>query len=162
MRAVVDTNVAVTANGKSPQASLLCRKVCIERILQLEQNGKIVLDDSWLVLREYKDNLSESGQPGVGDNFLLWVLQNWKNPNASELHTLARDMDHPEDLLAFPVDPDLVDFDRNDRKFAALAIVSDAPVWNAVDPDWWEFHAALQRNGIQVEFLCSDFIAAQN
>jgi hypothetical protein len=162
MRAVVDTNVAVTANGKSPQASLLCRQVCIERLLQLKQKGKIVLDDSWLVLREYKDNLSESGQPGVGDAFLLWVLQNWKNPNASELFTLARDSDHPEKYSAFPEDHDLVNFDRKDRKFAALAIVSDAPVWNAVDPDWWEYRAALQRNGIQIEFMCPDFIAAEN
>jgi hypothetical protein len=162
MRAVVDTNVAVTANGKSPQASLLCKRACIERLLQLKQNGKIVLDDFWLVLREYKDNLSESGQPGVGDAFLLWVLQNWKNPNASEIYTLARAPDHPENYLAFPVDRDLVDFDRNDRKFAALAIVSGAPVWNAVDPDWWENRTALQRNGIQIEFLCPNFIAAEN
>ena len=162
MRAVVDTNVVVTANGKSPQASLLCRQACVERLLQLKQNGKIVLDDSWLVLREYKDNLSESGQPGVGDAFLLWVLQNWKNPSASELHTLATDPDHPENLSVFPVNLDLVDFDRSDRKFAALALVSDAPVWNAVDPDWWEYREALQRNGIQVEFLCPDFIAAEN
>jgi hypothetical protein len=162
MRAVVDTNVVVTANGKSPQASLLCRQACVERLLQLKQNGKIVLDDSWLVIREYKDNLSESGQPGVGDAFLLWVLQNWKNPDATEIHTLIRDTDHPENFMVFPKDRNLVDFDRNDRKFAALAIVSGAPVWNAVDPDWWEYKTELHRNGVQVEFLCPDFIAPEN
>lgn len=162
MRAVVDTNVAVTANGKSPQASLLCRRACIERLLQLKQNGKIVLDNSWLVLREYKNNLSENGQPGVGDAFLLWVLQNWMNPNISEIYKLDRISNDSEDYSAFPKDGDLADFDRSDRKFAALAVVSGAPVWNAVDPDWWEYREALQRNGIQVEFLCPDFIAGEN
>jgi hypothetical protein len=161
MKAVVDTNVAVTANGHSIQASLVCVQTCVQSLLQLREVGKIVLDDSWLVIREYKDNLSEGGQPGVGDAFLLWVLQNWKNSKASELYHLDCDQQKPEDFSAFPRDPVLETFDREDRKFAALAAISGAPIWNAVDRDWWEYREAFKRNGIQIDFLCPECLSAE-
>jgi len=161
MRAVVDTNVAVTANGHSVQASLVCVHTCVTRLLQLHERGKIILDTSWLVIREYKDNLSQSGQPGVGDAFLLWVLQNWKNPEVSEIYHLDCDQQNPEDFVAFPKDPVLEPFDREDRKFAALAAISGAPVWDAVDPDWWEYREAFQRHGIQIDFLCPEYLAVE-
>jgi hypothetical protein len=161
MRAVVDTNVAVTANGHSVQASLECIRACVARLIQLRERGKIILDASWLVIGEYKDNLSQSGQPGVGDAFLLWVLQNWKNPTASEVHYLDCDPLNPEDFPAFPKDPALVTFDQKDRKFAALAAISGAPVWDAVDPDWWEYRDVFQRHDIRIDFLCPDFLASE-
>lgn len=157
MRAIVDTNVAVTANGRSAQASLPCVRACVQRLLTLRENGKIVLDTSWHVLREYKDNLSETGQPGVGDAFLLWVLQNWANPLLSELYSLDYDPQDRENFVVFPRDPELAQFDPSDRKFVALAIVSDAPILNAVDSDWHNSDHILRRFGVYVDFICPEY-----
>jgi hypothetical protein len=154
MRAIVDTNVAVTANGKSLQASSSCVRSCIERLLSIQRTGKIVLDSAWLVIREYKDNLSEGGQPGVGDAFLLWVLQNWMNPIICELHALEISAETPDEFAAFPDAPDLAHFDRSDRKFIALAVVSNTPIYTAVDSDFWDHQEALAKHQIQIEFVC--------
>jgi hypothetical protein len=155
-RAVIDTNLAITANGKAPQASRNCQRECIAFLIDLMSHKRIVLDDDWNIIREYKNNLNESGQPGTGDAFLLWVLQNRRNPEVSELVHITPDPDRPLNFLEFPSDPALDRFDDSDRKFVAVAVVSNTPVWNAVDSDWWLFYNALQRNGVQVVCICPD------
>ncbi len=71
MMVVVDTNVAVVANGHSEQASQDCVRNCAERLYQITSGSKkLVLDDQWRIIGEYRDNLRSSGQPGVGDAFL--------------------------------------------------------------------------------------------
>jgi imidazolonepropionase-like amidohydrolase len=54
----------------------------------------------------------------------------------------------------FPDDPALADFDRSDRKFAALARNAKAPVATATDSDWLNHRAALVRHAIAVDFIC--------
>ena len=56
----------------------------------------------------------------------------------------------------FPSDPELVNFDPSDRKFVAAARNSGARVVNSTDPDWLEHKAALNRNGVQIEFVCTE------
>lgn len=158
MKAIVDTNVAVTANGQSQQADLSCVRACIENLLHIQKGRKMVLDTSWHVIREYKDNLSESGQPGVGDAFLLWVLQNWANPDICELHILKM---KDQEFADFPITPDLAQFDRSDRKFIALAVVSNAPIHTAVDQDFWDYKDALAKHQIRVEFVCPNQFGAK-
>jgi hypothetical protein len=65
-----------------------------------------------------------------------------------------------EDFAEFPDDPELTDFDRNDRKFAAVALASlQAPtVLNALDSDWADSHVALVRNGLSIRFLCPQHV----
>lgn len=157
MRAIVDTNVAVVANGKSPQADLLCVRACVEQLLSIQRNGKIVLDEAWEVIREYRDNLSEHGQPGMGDAFFLWVLQNWKNPNICELYALAIEDHEPREFIAFPKTSALAGFDPADKKFVALAVVAQAPIYTAVDPGFWDYKEALAAHNISVEFVCPDY-----
>ena len=161
MIAIVDSNVPIIANGHSDQASEACVSACVLRLESLTESGKVVLDTNWRVLREYQANLNVNRQAGPGDQFLLWVLRNRRNPERCPLFPLD-EMEGERSFLQFPDDPALSSFDPADRKFVALAVVSGAPVWNAVDPDWWECIEALNRNGIQVEFLCPDFIAAEN
>ena len=51
MAVIVDTNVAVVANGQSSQASPNCVDTCInrvERIIRGEE--KLVLDNRWMIL----------------------------------------------------------------------------------------------------------------
>ena len=66
MAVIVDTNVAVVANGQSPQASPNCVDTCInrvERIIRGEE--KLALDNRWIILSEYIRNLRSSGEPGA-------------------------------------------------------------------------------------------------
>ncbi len=54
---------------------------CNERLGQIMSGKvKLVLDDMWRIIGEYMQNLRSSGEPGVGDAFLRWVLTNKDNP----------------------------------------------------------------------------------
>lgn len=70
---VVDVNVAIVANLKSPQADNECISACIDALEKIVQGGVIVLDDGWKILREYQRYYRQSGQPGLGDYFIKWV-----------------------------------------------------------------------------------------
>ena len=154
---IVDTNVPAVANRKSEQASPTCVLTCIKKIREIQQEEYIlVLDDQWQILSEYKSNLDESGQPGVGDVFLKWTLTNWSNPNRCEMVKITP---HPVfSFTEFPQDEALYAFDLSDRKFVAVALAhpQKPPVLNAVDTDWWHYHLILARYGIRIEFLCLD------
>ena len=156
IRAVVDTNVAIVANNKSPQASRECVQQCIKRLEDLKQNGIVILDSEWRIIKEYQNELCDHGKLDAGDEFLVWILKNRKNPEKSELYSLHADPENEGSFLEFPKDTGLEKFHRKDRKFVAVAIVSGAPIWNAADSDWWMYKEALERNHIKVEFLCPD------
>ena len=82
MACVVDTNVLIAANRENcPQATLECQLVCVYELQSIEKNGVLVIDSEWHILKEYMRKVSSSGQPGVGDAFLKWVLQNQSNSN---------------------------------------------------------------------------------
>ena len=77
MAVIVDTNVAVVANGQSPQASSNSIDTCIYRIEAIIRGEeKLVLDNGWIILGEYLRNLRSSGEPGAGDRLLRWILAN--------------------------------------------------------------------------------------
>ena len=65
MMVIVDTNVAVVANGKSEQASEECVDTCIGRLEQIIRGEtKLVLDADWNNSRRVlKRNLNSSGKP---------------------------------------------------------------------------------------------------
>jgi len=155
MHYLIDTNVPLAANGKS-DAGPACVLAAVQRLISLQADEKLVLDTSFLILKEYQNKLSPTGQPGVGDAFLLWAWRNHTNPRHCELITLEVAEDNS--FLAFPTDPALMAFDPADRKFVAAALTHEAnpPVVNATDKDWHEHHAALTSNGVRVEFLCPE------
>jgi hypothetical protein len=80
---------------------------------------KLVLDDMWRIIGEYMQNLRRSGEPGVGDAFLRWVLTNKDNPQRCDLVTITP---VENDFREFPADAALSDFDPSDRKFIAVAL----------------------------------------
>ena len=81
MTVAVDTNVGVAANDRdAKQASPGCVIECVRRLQRLMRDDAVAIDDQWLIIREYQGNLRSSGQPGVGDAFLKWVLSNQRNP----------------------------------------------------------------------------------
>jgi len=160
MRVVVDTNVPVVANGKSEQASPKCVKNCAVRLRKLTQKDKLVLDDSWLIIKEYMANLRSSGQPGSGDAFLKWVLSNYSNPKFCELVQITPKNSAEMDFEEFPSDSALENFHSTDKKFVAVALAhpDKPPILQAVDTEWWKMREALGLAGITIDFLCENDI----
>ena len=157
MRVIVDTNVAVVANGGSGQASEECEETCINRLQEITTGEiKLALDDHRRIIEEYRGNLSPHGQPGVGDAFLKWVETNWTNPRWCDLVPITPVDGLENEFEEFPDDPALEDFDPDDRKFIAVALahLEKPPILQAVDSKWLDFRDALHRSGVTVEFIC--------
>lgn len=158
---VVDTNVAKVASGRkeSPQATPNCVNTCIKRLEGIVRGEeKLVLDNKWIIISEYKDNLRSSGEPGAGDRFLLWILRN--KDTKCDLVSITPVDGSENEFEEFPDDPALENFDPDDRKFIAVALAhcEKPPILQAVDTQWWDFRDALRENGVTVEFICEDDI----
>jgi hypothetical protein len=154
---VIDTNVLVAANGKSEQIGPNCVLACIAALEEAINHKQVLVDSGMRIFEEYRRNASLSGQPGPGDAFIKWLWSNQANPRHCEQVGITPKED-PEDFEEFPADPRLAGFDRADRKFVAVALVSDRhpAVLNATDSDWWNFRIPLKANGLNIEFLCPD------
>jgi predicted nucleic acid-binding protein len=155
MKVIIDTNVAKVANGKSVQASPNCVLDCIQHLRQvLNSTTTLVLDDyqTRLIFDEYKSELNTSGQPGVGDAFLKWVLLN----QFTKCEFVTITPDPQRGFVEFPNDPALATFDPKDRKFIAVAAAHSThpPILQAVDAKWWLLRAELAQNQITIEFVC--------
>jgi hypothetical protein len=158
MHIVIDTNVLVVANNRNcEQASPTCISTCVSRLRQIEQEGIVILDSKWRILKQYMDNARSAGQPVFGDAFLRWLLTNQANPKHCEVVEITPT--GQDNFAEFPQDPDLAKFDPSDRKFVAVALAHPAnpPILNAVDSDWRDFYPQLSRFGVKVEFLCPEF-----
>jgi hypothetical protein len=148
MTFVVETNVALVANRMAPQASPGCILACTRILNGIMESERIAIDDRWEVISEYKKKLRSSGEPGIGDAFLRFVLTNLQNPTRCDAVRMAD----------FPNSPILNSFHSKDRKFVQVALAHpDRPViLNAVDTDWRPFEAHLLSHGVRVEFLCPE------
>ena len=62
----------------------------------------------------------------------------------------------------FPDDPALASFDRDDRKFVAVACASGGSpsIVNATDTDWWEYREVLEEHGVAIHFLCPELMTS--
>ena len=157
MTVIVDTNVAVVANGKSEQASWDCEVSCIDKLLEITGGKlKLAVDDQRRIIDEYRNKLSPDGQPGVGDAFLKWVEINWTNEERCDRASITPVENSDTDFREFPEDPALQTFDPDDRKFIAVALAhpEQPPILQATDTQWWDFRESLYRNGVKVEFIC--------
>lgn len=161
---IVDTNVPVTANRAvdvddiQTKEMAACVLSCVEAIETVMARGGLILDADNEIFDEYRRHLSLKGQPGVGDMFLKWVHDHqWNLPaeDRVKLHKTGEDYDD------FPEHEGLLDFDRADRKFIALAHAHPArpEILQALDSKWWGWKGALRECGIQVRFLCPECIA---
>lgn len=152
-RWTIDTNVPVVANGRDDEERPIahrCRQATIAFLIRFLNNRECaVVDSAGEIEKEYRRYLNRTGQPGVGDRFFQELLL---NPSLCERVELPRRADGEYADLPQPV----IDsgFDRDDRKFAALARRERIPVANAVDSDWLDARELLSGNGIRVKFLC--------
>ena len=115
----------------------------------LENRECALIDQAGEIEAEYRRYLNPQGQPGVGDRFYQEILRNANLLERIELpkHANGEYADLPQPVAAST-------FDRDDRKFAALAKREAVPVVNAVDSDWLDEITLLTASDIEVEFLC--------
>jgi len=153
---ILDTNVLVVANGNAPQMCDDDINICEEFIISLYNNSLIFIDSEYLIFEEYFKNINRSGQPGLGDAFAKWLFDNQYNKNVCEI-VIITPLDNEGTLfLEFDLEGDLINFDRSDRKFIAVAIASSniPEICNASDSDWWDFKELLNSLGIKIKFIC--------
>ena len=147
---VVDTNVAIAANGRDTHADGCCRSACREKLADLAENGIVAVDDAGLIFEEYRNNLYFSGMPGVGDAFFKHVFNYQHQDNRVRRVTLTPSEDDRKGYEELPVN----NLDRSDRKFLAVAVVASAVVLNATDSDWHEHENLMDDLEVEVEQLC--------
>jgi len=155
MHRVIDTNVLIVANNReSPQASYECIISCIKWLQSFEKSGILVIDNNWLIIKEYQNKVNSSGQPGVGDAFLKWILLNRSNPHRCEKVQITQIAEY--EFKEFPKSESLQKFDPSDRKFVAVALTHPQrpAIANAVDFGWNIHKDPLSEHGIEIEFLC--------
>lgn len=156
MRAVIDTNVLLVANGQHKDVSPDCVTECVKRLQAIERCGVTVIDDGFRILGEYQHKTSLNPPKGVGDVFLKYLLRNVSNMDRVEQISLTELAEN--EFVEFPDLALQSVFDAPDRKFAAVAFThsNKPPVWQAADCKWLDWWPALLKYGVEVEFLCPD------
>lgn len=158
IKAVIDTNVLLTANNSHADASPQCVSECVKHLLKIQKHGVVVIDDGYRILSEYQNKTHPNQPKGSGDVFLKWLLRNMGNDTRVEQVHLTETDD--EEFYEFPDQALQPNFDPSDRKFAAVAHAhaDKPPIWQAVDCKWLDWWTALQKKGVTVEFLCPEDI----
>lgn len=156
MKAVIDTNVLLVANGQHADVSEDCVLKCVERLQAIQRSGITVIDDEFRILSEYRNKTRLNPAKGVGDVFLKELLRHAGNPNKVEQVSLTETAQH-----CFAEFPDAAlepEFDAPDRMFVAVAHKhADRPnIWQAADCKWLDWWPSLRKHGLEVEFLCSE------
>ena len=150
MTFVVDTNVAIAANGHGTDADKKCRLVCVQELRSLVAQEIVAIDDRGRVLDEYKKHLSFSGMPGVGDMFFKHVFNNQSQDKYVRRVAVTPTEDAERSFEELPKNT----FDPSDRKFLAVAVAAEAIVLNATDSDWDEQKPLMDELGVEVRQLC--------
>jgi hypothetical protein len=153
MKAVIDTNVLLVANGLHDDVSEDCVIECVRRLETMQKSGVTVIDDGFRILGEYQHKTSPNQPKGVGDVFLKNLLRNAVRIEQVSLTELAEN-----EFDEFPDSSLQSVFDAPDRKFAAVAHVhpDKPPIWQAADCKWLDWWPTLKAKGVIVEFLCPD------
>ena len=156
MKAVIDTNVLLVANGNHAEVSDACVAACVQRLQAMQARGTVMIDDGYRIVSEYLNKNRPKVQKGAGHVFLKWLLQNSANPGRVHLVPLTElGADRYAEFPDAALEPQ---FDAPDRKFAAVANAHpDKPaVWQAADSKWLDWWPALDVKGVRVDFLCAD------
>ncbi|MDO9002393.1 MAG: hypothetical protein Q7V20_02930 [Aquabacterium sp.] len=155
MKAVIDTNVLLVANGLHEDISPDCVIECVKRLQDMQQRGITVIDDGFRILGEYQNKTSLKPARGPGDLFLKWLL---RESGSKKVEQVTLNENTKNCFAEFP-DPALEPlFDAPDRKFAAVAHAHQhkPSIWQAADCKWLDWWPALRAKGVEVDFLCAD------
>ena len=152
---VIDTNVAIVANGTGDgfeKISPACRLAAIELLRRVLKDGIIVVDLQGECQAEYHRHLNPRGQPGVGDLFYREIIQS----HPGRIMRISLEKDGEGQYVNLPREVISSKFDQSDRKFAALGFSCGCQVANATDRDWLEWRHILEAAGLNILFVCSD------
>lgn len=155
MNVVVDTNVAISANGRDTHASLACQYACtafLEELVSHKKRTYIALDELGLIFSEYSSHLHYKGQPGVGDVFFKYLHDHMYLSKKVKRVPITPIDDETRGFDELP--PNTVD--KSDRKFLAAAVVASAEIVNATDTDWHGQVVLFADLGINVQQLCPE------
>ena len=147
---VVDTNVAIAANGRNTHADLQCRLACVEKLEDVCGQQVVVVDDGGLIFDEYKGSLHFAGAPGVGDKFFKHVFDHGYDKSRVRRVLITPCSDDRRGFEELPEN----DLDKSDHKFLATALVAGAAILNATDSDWSEQEALTKHLEVTVRQLC--------
>jgi predicted nucleic acid-binding protein len=148
---VVDTNVAIVANGSSGHVDEQCESACIEALSAVLDRGVVVVDASGHIFNEYLDQLN-LGSRGMGGVFLKHVHDHQYSGERVRRVPITPAGD---DCGFEELPPNR--FDRSDRKFLATAVSGGAEVLNATDSDWAEQRDLTDALGVTVRQLCPQY-----
>jgi hypothetical protein len=154
MTVIVDTNVILVANEQHPDVTEQCVVACARRLERIMIAGRIVIDDGYLILKEYQNKTTPQMGKRPGDAFVKWLLRN--NANAERCQQVKL-VEHAErGFESFPDDERLMSFDPSDRKFVAVAIAhpNHPPIAQAADSKWLGWSSALEDHGVSLDLVC--------
>ena len=164
-KCVVDTNVPIVANllvsnDQKSDIPLNCINACFKAIQHVMEKGVLVIDNKDEILSEYRKNLAVKGEQGIGYGFVKWVYEKLcQQPEKVVQISITKNNSSYEE---FPEHDDLISFDLSDRKFIAVANAcpdtDKPPILQATDSKWWGWKDALSEVGIDVRFLCPDYV----
>lgn len=156
MKAVIDTNVLLVANGQHADVSPDCVEKCVHRLVAMQKQGVAVVDDGYRILGEYQGKTHPNQPKGTGDVFLKWLLRNVGNRVRVEQVRLTETA--TDEFTEFPEPALQARFDAPDRKFAAVAYAhpDKPPIWQATDCKWLDWWPALAAKDVHVDFLCPE------
>jgi hypothetical protein len=153
MSFVIDTNVLIVASNPMRD----CSEKCFEFLEEIFCNKSVIFIDEFFdkkrqsfcseIEDEYKKNISSQ-------DYAYWLLRKiFDRDPRSMICRIDITKDEDENYSDFP--SDLKNFDRNDKKFVAVAITSkqNPEIVNAVDADWKQ-HEAVLKKYVKLKFLC--------
>ena len=156
---VVDTNVAIVANGDNQEVDCECQLNCVEKLEDLVKQGCVVVDEGGEIFEEYREYWEQGNIPGIGHVFFKHVWDNQHSPNGHVQRVVITPSDDTE--KGFEELPKN-DFDPSDRKFLAVAVKANAVVLNAVDSDWKEQAPLMRRLCVEVCQLCPQYASKRH
>lgn len=161
VRCVIDTNVAVTANGENDAAGPKCVVASARALQAVIASGHLFIDHSGLILLEYRKYLRARGEPGPGDVFLKWLLTHeWGETRVTRV-VITPKRENAAEFAELPTPSDGTVYDSSDLKFLAVAAAhpEHPPILQALDSKWWGWRKALSDASVTIYFLCEDEIA---
>lgn len=150
MIGILDTNVLIVANGQLSISDVDCELAAVQLIDRVRSQGAFGLDRTGLILTEYGRNLDRSKPLKAGAQLLIDLF------NYQRVQHFDITEDATRGFVEFPADPALLDFDRSDKKFVAVALVAGATHELSVATDWdfWNHRVALASNQVNLNFIC--------
>jgi hypothetical protein len=153
---VLDTNVLYAADDRKDAE---CQRACIQQIKAItEGHQRLAVDTTRFILKEYCKDYESLSDQSYRRQFSIWIFRHLYT-DCLRVNPQPID-DSGTNFKLFPSDPNLAGFHLDDRKFVAVAIAAqqktgrEVPILNAIDSDWCNYLAELQRNGVKVRFLC--------